>query len=145
MTRVASPSSLAVSIPPASVRLEITTAMRASPIFPEAIFRAMASKLEPRPERRIPKFFMAVQCTAVAPCGQLVPRYQGEEQQERKYDSSPGVGAHQFVGCRPGEHQDIEDRDQFFRPKQSSDSESKRELYKQRQNQVVHPALQRNI
>src|SRR4029079_14571652 len=126
MTRVASPSRLAVSIPPASVRLEITTAMRASPIFPEAIFRAMASKLEPRPERRIPMFFMAVQCTALTPSGQLMPRYQREEQQERKYDSAPGVGPHQFVGCRPGEHQDVEDGDQFFRPKQPSTSECKR-------------------
>ena len=58
MTSGSSPMRRAVSIPPASVRLEMTTAMRASGIFPAATFLAMASKFEPRPERRMPRFFI---------------------------------------------------------------------------------------
>ncbi len=62
ITSAVSPSRRAVSIPPASSRLEITTAMRASGIRPAATFLAMASKFEPRPESRMPRFFMRFLC-----------------------------------------------------------------------------------
>src|ERR1700676_1074324 len=58
ITSEVSPRLRAVSSPRASVRLEITTAMRASGIRPAATFLAMASKLEPRPERSMPRFFI---------------------------------------------------------------------------------------
>jgi len=47
----------AISSPGASGRLEITTAMAAR-IRPEAALSAMASKFDPRPEIRMPRFFI---------------------------------------------------------------------------------------
>src|SRR5712692_2415106 len=44
---------------PAAARLEMTIAMRASGILPEATFFAIISKLEPRPERSMPRFFIS--------------------------------------------------------------------------------------
>jgi hypothetical protein len=49
---------LAVSMPPASVRFEITISMQVFAIFPEATLRAIASKFEPRPDIRIPSRFI---------------------------------------------------------------------------------------
>ena len=60
ITCVTRPSRLAVSIPPASVLFEMTTAMRAFGIVPSVMLRAIASKFEPRPESRMPRFFMSV-------------------------------------------------------------------------------------
>src|SRR5882762_5682508 len=57
-TRAVRPSCLAVRMPPASGLFEMTTAMRAPGIFPAAMFPAMASKFEPRPESRMPRFFI---------------------------------------------------------------------------------------
>src|SRR6185437_5327629 len=57
MTRASRPRRRADSIPGASARLEITTAMLAR-IRPAATESAIASKLEPLPERRIPRFFI---------------------------------------------------------------------------------------
>jgi len=48
------------------------------------------------------------------------------------------------MGGGPGKHQHVKNGDQFFRPKQSSHSECKRELDYKRQNHMIHfPALQR--
>src|SRR5208337_1895911 len=58
MTNAQRPRWRAVSRPGASARFEITTAMRASGILPAAMLSAMATKLEPRPERRMPRFFI---------------------------------------------------------------------------------------
>src|ERR1700694_1161804 len=58
MTSALSPRWRAVSRPGASARFEITTAMRASGILPAAMLSAMATKLEPRPDRRMPRFFI---------------------------------------------------------------------------------------
>src|SRR5467141_992326 len=58
MTSALSPRWLAVSRPGASERFEMTTAMRASGILPAAMLSAMATKLDPRPERRMPRFFI---------------------------------------------------------------------------------------
>jgi len=52
------PSFLAVVRPSASGLFEITTAMRVPGIFPAATLLAIASKFEPRPESRMPRFFM---------------------------------------------------------------------------------------
>jgi len=52
------PSLRAVSSPFASGLLDMTAAMHAFRITPEAIFLAMVSKLDPRPERSMPRFFM---------------------------------------------------------------------------------------
>ena len=49
-----SPNSLARSKPRASGRLEITTAIFAASI-PLPTFASMASKLDPRPDRRMPR------------------------------------------------------------------------------------------
>ena len=54
MTRAFKPRSRAVAIPGASGRLEITTEMRVSGIRPASMLSAIATKFEPRPERRIP-------------------------------------------------------------------------------------------
>ena len=56
--RLRVPCGLAISMPPASGLLEMTTAMRALGILPAATLWAMASKFEPRPESRMPRFFM---------------------------------------------------------------------------------------
>src|SRR6185312_15539410 len=58
IARAVSSSLRAVSKPPASVLLEMTMAMRALGIAPSVTFRAIASKFEPRPERRMPMFLM---------------------------------------------------------------------------------------
>src|ERR1700693_1961478 len=58
MTSALSPRWRAVSRPGASARFEITTAMRALGILPAAMLSAMATKLEPRPDRRMPRFFI---------------------------------------------------------------------------------------
>ena len=57
MNAVGRLSFFAVSSPPASGLFEITIAIRASGILPEAMLCAMASKFEPRPERSMPRFF----------------------------------------------------------------------------------------
>ena len=44
----------AVAMPGASALLEMTTAMRASAMRPASMLSAMATKFEPRPERRMP-------------------------------------------------------------------------------------------
>src|SRR6202140_1270785 len=58
MTSALSPRWGAVSRPGASARFEITTARGALAILPAAMLSAMATKLEPRPDRRIPRFFI---------------------------------------------------------------------------------------
>src|SRR5450759_1046986 len=58
MTSALSPRWRAVSRPGASARFEITMAMRALGIPPAAMLSAMATKLEPRPDRRMPRFFI---------------------------------------------------------------------------------------
>src|ERR1700676_1683719 len=58
MTSALSLRRRAVSRPGASARFEITTAMRALGILPAAMLSAMATKLEPRPDRRMPRFFI---------------------------------------------------------------------------------------
>src|SRR6266851_676995 len=58
MTSALSPRWRAVSRPGASARFEITTTMRALGILPAAMLSAMATKLEPRPDRRMPRFFI---------------------------------------------------------------------------------------
>src|ERR1700716_240184 len=58
MTSGLSPRWRAVSRPGASARFEITTAMRALGILPAAMLSAIATKLEPRPDSRMPRFFM---------------------------------------------------------------------------------------
>src|ERR1700686_2944687 len=58
MTSALSPRWRAVSRPGASARFEITTAMRALGTLPAAMLSAMATKLEPRPDKRMPRFFI---------------------------------------------------------------------------------------
>jgi hypothetical protein len=48
----------ATSSPPAFATFDIATETRALAILPLATFVAMASKLEPRPESRMPMFFI---------------------------------------------------------------------------------------
>src|SRR5581483_1906136 len=55
ITSASSPRCRATAIPGASALLEITTAIRASGMRPAAMLSAMATKFDPRPERRIPK------------------------------------------------------------------------------------------
>src|SRR5581483_1839484 len=55
--RAGRPRLRAVARPGASSLLLMTTAISAG-IFPARTLRAMASKFEPRPERRIPSFFI---------------------------------------------------------------------------------------
>jgi hypothetical protein len=57
MTATVKPRWRAISFPGASMRFEMTTAMRESGILPDAMLSAMAMKLEPRPESRMPRFF----------------------------------------------------------------------------------------
>src|SRR5205814_5370205 len=71
ITRVSSPSPFAVAMPPASERFEITIAMRALAIFPDATFLAIASKFDPRPDNNIPSCFMPLQTNCLIFCGQL--------------------------------------------------------------------------
>src|SRR5215831_11447665 len=59
MTSAFRPRRRAASMPGASALLEITIAMLASSL-PEATLWAMASKFEPRPERRMPRFFIGI-------------------------------------------------------------------------------------
>src|SRR5207245_4142859 len=65
MTSALSPRWRAVVIPGASGLLEMTTAMRASGIRPASMLSAMATKLEPRPERRMPREFMGFRLSAI--------------------------------------------------------------------------------
>src|ERR1700679_4259560 len=46
-------------MPGASALLEMTTAMRAPGIRPASMLSAIATKFEPRPERRMPRDFIA--------------------------------------------------------------------------------------
>ena len=52
-----SPRFRAVAIPGASGLFEMTTAIRASGIRPASMLSAIATKFDPRPERRIPRDF----------------------------------------------------------------------------------------
>src|SRR5208283_2537427 len=45
-------------MPGASARFEMTTAIRAPGMRPASMLSAMATKFEPRPESRMPRFFM---------------------------------------------------------------------------------------
>src|ERR1700731_3772831 len=54
MAAAVRPRCRAVAIPGASALLEMTTAMRAFAMRPASMLSAMATKFEPRPERRMP-------------------------------------------------------------------------------------------
>lgn len=60
ITTALRPRCRAVATPGASARLEITTAMRASAMRPASTLSAIATKFEPRPERRMPRECIAV-------------------------------------------------------------------------------------
>src|SRR6516164_8905980 len=60
MTSAFKPRARADAMPGASVLLEITTEIRASGMRPRSIPSAIATKFDPRPERRMPRFFMRV-------------------------------------------------------------------------------------
>src|SRR6185437_11210556 len=102
IARAVSPSLRAVSKPPASVLLEMTIAMRALGIAPAVTFRAIASKFEPRPERRMPMFLMGCPAwvmgvhnyysplTAISPMDANAPCRQ-HNLKSRELDFAPGT------------------------------------------------------
>src|SRR6516165_10063465 len=73
MTRAFRPRLRADSMPAASARLEMTTMMLASRL-PAAILSEMASKFEPRPERRMPRFFITHDVSAFQTIREFPPR-----------------------------------------------------------------------
>src|ERR1022692_1254803 len=61
ITRTLRPRWRAVAIPGASALLEMTTPIRASAMRFASMLYAIATKLEPRPERRMPREYMGTQ------------------------------------------------------------------------------------
>ena len=62
ITRAVSPRWRAVAIPGASDLFEMTTLIRAPSMRPASMLSAMATKFDPRPERRMPRLCITSLC-----------------------------------------------------------------------------------